>query len=99
MVLQKALFDDDQYMDQAKETKKEDVPLEKLRNLDDKITTAIERVKTLKEEKSVTDRKIKEFERLLDEKNEEVEQLRAEKNVIKSQLEALLHEIESIETE
>jgi uncharacterized coiled-coil DUF342 family protein len=99
MVLQKALFDDDQYMDQPKETKKEDVPLEKLRNLDDKITTAIERVKTLKEEKSVTDRKIKEFERLLDEKNEEVEQLRTEKNTIKSQLEALLHEIESIETE
>jgi uncharacterized coiled-coil DUF342 family protein len=97
MVLKKTLFDDDQLMEQPKDLKKEAIPLEKLKSLEDKITTAIERVKTLKEEKSVTERQIKELERLLDEKNQEVEQLRAEKNVIKSQLEALLNEIETLE--
>jgi uncharacterized coiled-coil DUF342 family protein len=97
MVLKKTLFDDDQLMEQPKDLKKEAIPLEKFRSLEDKITTAIERVKTLKEEKSVTERQIKELERLLDEKNQEVEQLRAEKNVIKSQLEALLNEIDTLE--
>jgi len=99
MVLKKTLFDDDQFMDQPKDIKKEVMPLEKLKSLDDKISTAIERVKTLKEEKSITDRKIKELERLLDEKNQEVEQLRSEKNVIKNQLESLISEIEALEIE
>ena len=75
------------------------MPLDKLKNLDEKITAAIERVKTLKEDKAVTDKKIKELERLLDEKSQEVEQFRTEKNIIKSQLEALLTEIESLEGE
>jgi uncharacterized coiled-coil DUF342 family protein len=99
MVLKKTLFDDDQLMDQPKDPKKEIKPLEKLKTLEDKISIAIERVKTLKEEKAVTDRKIKELEMLLDEKNQEVEQLRSEKNAIKSQLEALLNEIEALELE
>ena len=99
MVLKKTLFDNDQHMEEPKDLKKEVLPLEKLKNLEDKITTAIERVKTLKEEKSVTDRRIKELERMLDEKNEELELLRAEKNQIKSQLETLLNELETIEVE
>jgi chromosome segregation ATPase len=99
MVLKKTLFDDNQDMEQPKDIKKEVLPLEKLKNLEDKITTAIERVKTLKEEKSVTDRRIKELERLLDDKNQEVELLRAEKNQIKSQLETLLSELEALEVE
>jgi chromosome segregation ATPase len=99
MVLKKTLFDDDQLMEQPKDIKKEVMPLDKLKNLDEKITAAIERVKTLKEDKAVTDKKIKELERLLDEKSQEVEQFRTEKNIIKSQLEALLTEIESLEGE
>lgn len=99
MVLKKTLFDDDQLMEQPKEIKKEVLPLEKLKNLEDKISTAIERVKTLKEEKAVTDRRIKELEQLLNQKNEEVEQLKGEKNSIKSQLESLLNEIETLESE
>jgi chromosome segregation ATPase len=99
MVFRKTLFDDDQLMDQPKEVKKEVMPLDKLKNLEDKISTAIERVKTLKEEKIVTERRIKELENLLNEKNQEVEQLRAEKNQIKNQLEALLNEIETLESE
>ncbi len=99
MVFKKTLFDDDQLMDQPEELKKEVKPLEKLKSLEDKISTAIERVKTLKEEKAITEKRIKELERLVDEKNQEVEQLKSEKNVIKSQLEALLGEIETIELE
>jgi FtsZ-binding cell division protein ZapB len=73
--------------------------LEKLRSLEDKISTAIERVKTLKEEKILFERKIREFERLLDEKSQEVEQLRSEKNAIKNQLESLLSELDSLEAD
>lgn len=99
MVFRKTLFDDDQLMEQPKDMTKEAMPLDKLRSLEDKISVAIERVKTLKEEKTLTDRKLKELERILDEKNVELEQLRADKNLIKSQLEALLGEIETLELE
>jgi len=99
MVFNRTLFDDDQVTDQPQNGKKEAMPLEKLKTLEDKISSAIERVKTLKEEKAVTDRRIKELEHLLDEKNEEVEQLQGEKNSIKNQLESLLHEIETLELE
>ena len=99
MVFNRTLFDDDQIKDQPLKGKKEAMPLEKFKTLEDKITSAIERVKTLKEEKAVTDRKIQELEQLLDQKNEEVEQLKGEKNSIKSQLESLLNEIETLESE
>jgi FtsZ-binding cell division protein ZapB len=97
MVFNKTLFDDDQIIDQPQNGKKEAMPLEKLKTLEDKITSAIEKVKTLKEEKAVTDRRIKELEQLLDQKNEEAEQLKGEKISIKSQLESLLNEIETLE--
>jgi uncharacterized coiled-coil DUF342 family protein len=99
MVFKRTLFDDDQLMDQPEALKKEVKPLDKLKSFDDKISTAIERVKTLKEEKTLSERRIKELESLLDEKNQEVEQLRSEKGAIKSQLEALLTEIEALESE
>jgi FtsZ-binding cell division protein ZapB len=99
MVFRKSLFDDDQTEDLSKDSKKEAKPLEKLRSLEDKISTAIERVKTLKEEKILFERKIREFERLLDEKTQEVEQLRSEKNAIKNQLESLLSELDSLEAD
>jgi len=73
--------------------------LERLKNLEDKITTAIERVKTLKEEKLVMQRKIKELEGLLNDKNEEIEQLRYEKNTIRNQIEGLLDELETLVSE
>jgi hypothetical protein len=95
----RSLFDDDQRMEEPNEATKEVKPLEKLKNFEDKIAVAIERVKTLKEEKGLTDKRIKDLERLLDDKNQEVEMLRAEKNLIKGQLEALLSEIETLESE
>jgi FtsZ-binding cell division protein ZapB len=99
MVFMRSLFDDDQHIEKPIDVKKEVNSLEKLKNLEDKISIAIERVKTLKEEKGLTDRRIKELERLLDEKNQENELLRAEKNLVKSQLEALLSEIETLESD
>ncbi len=99
MVLKKTLFDDNQIIDQPKDSKKEVMVLEKLKTLEDKITAAIERAKTLKEEKASLERKVKELERLLNEKNQEVEQLRSEKNLIKSQIESLLNELETLESE
>ena len=95
----RSLFDDDQHIEKPNDVTKEVKSLEKLKNLEDKISLAIERVKTLKEEKGLTDRRIKELERLLDEKNQENELLRAEKNLVKSQLEALLSEIETLESD
>ena len=73
--------------------------MERLKNLEDKITTAIERVKTLKEERLVLQRKIKELEGLVNEKNEEIEQLRYEKNTIRNQIEGLLDELETLVSE
>ena len=99
MIFMRSLFDDDQRMEEPNEATKEVKPLEKLKNFEDKIAVAIERVKTLKEEKGLTDKRIKDLERLLDDKNQEVEMLRAEKNLIKGQLEALLSEIETLESE
>jgi chromosome segregation ATPase len=99
MVFRKSLFDDDQTEDLSKDRKQEVKPLEKLKSLEDKISTAIERVKTLKEEKFLFEKKIRELERLLDEKSQEVEILRSEKNVIKNQLESLLTELDTLETD
>lgn len=99
MVLKKTLFDDNQFMNQSTEARKEATPLERLKNLEDKIALTIERVKALKEEKVVMERKIRELERLLDERNEEIEQLRSEKNSIKNQIESLLNELDILELE
>ncbi len=72
-------------------------PLDRLKNLEEKITAAVERVKALKEEKTDLERKIKKLEMLLDEKTQEVESLKSEKSSIGVQLEELLNELETIE--
>ncbi len=76
---------------------KEVEKLETLRSLDDKIASAIEKVRMLKEEKQALERRVKELEELLNQKNLEIEQLRAEKGSVKGQLEELLSELESLE--
>ncbi|MBM4137448.1 MAG: cell division protein ZapB, partial [Nitrospira sp.] len=94
MVLKKTLFDDNQQNEQPGNVRKEVMPVEKLKNLEDKIAAAIERVKTLKEEKAIMERRITELEGLLNEKSQEIEHLRSEKNTVKTQIEGLLKEIE-----
>ena len=77
--------------------KKEVTPLDRLKNLEDKITGAIEKVKTLKEEKTTLELRIKELEAKLSGKDHEIEKLQAEKNAIKSQVEGLLNELDTLE--
>ena len=71
--------------------------MDRLKNLEEKIATAVDRVKALKEEKISLERKIRELESLLDDKNREVESLKDEKTSIKSQVEELLEELETLE--
>ncbi len=91
--MEKTLFDDDTFANATKEDK----PLNRLKNLDEKIAGALSKVKALKEEKGLLERRIKELEAQLDEKNQEVERLASEKTAIKSQLEDLLNELETLD--
>jgi chromosome segregation ATPase len=97
----KTLFDDGpfetQYPDTSCKTEREDKPLDRLKNLEEKIATAVDRVKALKEEKISSEKKISQLEALLDEKNQEIESLRTEKTSIKSQVQELLDELESLD--
>lgn len=77
--------------------KKEVTPLDRLKNLEDKITGAIEKVKTLKEEKAAFELRIKELEAKLSDKDHEIEKLQTEKTAIKSQVEGLLNELDALE--
>jgi len=72
--------------------------LDRLKNLEEKITAAVERVKALKEEKNLLEKKIKDLEALVNEKSQEVEGLRSEKSSIGTQLEELLQELDSLDT-
>ncbi len=73
--------------------------MNRLKNLDEKIAGAVNKVRALKEEKSTLERKIKELEAQLDEKSQEVERLTSEKNAIKGQLEDLLGELDTLDLE
>jgi chromosome segregation ATPase len=102
---EKTLFDDDtsrgessyENNNDSSTIKKEVLPLDRLKNLEEKITAAVEKVKALKEEKNLLERKIRDFENLLNEKNREIETLRSEKSSIGNQLQELLSELETIE--
>jgi chromosome segregation ATPase len=76
---------------------KEDGPLDRLKNLEEKIASVVDRVKALKEEKTVLEKRISELEAMLDEKNQEIESLKSEKTSIKSQVDELLEELETLE--
>lgn len=100
MVSQKTLFEEfDSNNNKPVYPKKEVMPVDKLKELEEKISTAIERVRTLKEEKAIAEKRIRELEQLLDEKNQEIEQLKMEKNLVKNQIESLLDELEAISIE
>ncbi len=71
--------------------------MDRLKNLEEKITMAVEKVRALKDEKLQFDGKIKDLENLLFEKEEEIEALKSEKALIKNQVEELLTEIEALE--
>lgn len=89
------LFDDRK--NDSSTIKREVLPLDRLKNLEEKITTAVERVKALKEEKILSEKRIRDLEALLAEKNREIEAMKSEKSSISNQLEELLNELETIE--
>lgn len=91
----KTLFDDNKLPDVDKEVR----PLNRLKNLDEKIANAVNRVRSLKEEKVLLERRIRELEAQLDEKNRELERVSSEKTAIKNQVEDLLKELETMELE
>lgn len=100
----KTLFDDDTFRGESSDEDKNDstinrevLPLDRLKNLEEKIAAAVEKVKALKEEKNLLERKIGDLENLLNEKNREIEALRSEKSSIGTQLQELLSELETIE--
>lgn len=102
MAGEKTLFDDDTFLnndseDKSANIKKEVLSLDRLKNLEEKITTAVEKVKALKDEKNSFDRRIKDLENLLNKKEQEIEALKSEKTSIKTQVEELLDEIETLE--
>lgn len=67
------------------------------KSFDEKIALAIEKVKTLKEEKSILEKKIGELEARLDAKNQEVERLNSEKASAKGQVESILTLLETLD--
>jgi chromosome segregation ATPase len=101
----KTLFDDgtvageavDKSGNYSSTDQREVLPLDRLKNLEEKISAAVDRVKALKEEKILLEKKIRDLEGLLNEKNQEIEAMKSEKSVIGSQLEELLNELETIE--
>ncbi len=103
MVWEKDLFGDMTRDDADRSEKgspnimREVLPLDRLKNLEEKITGAVERVMALKEEKSLLERKVRDLEGLLNEKNQEIEALRSEKSSIGNQIAELLNELEAIE--
>lgn len=79
--------------------KKEDMPLNRLKNLDESIAAAIGRVKTLKEGNRALTQRIKDLEAQLNEKNMELERVSSEKSAIKGQITDLLTELEAMDLE
>lgn len=68
-----------------------------LKAFEEKISIAVQKVKTLKEEKDKLENKIKELEGIIKIKDTEIEKLSLEKTAIKNQIEKLLSELESIQ--
>jgi chromosome segregation ATPase len=89
------LFDDSKGSEPTKP--KEAKFLDKLKDLDDKIAAAINKVKTLKAEKAKLEQRVSELENALGEKETELQRLSSEKTDVRGQIESLLEELESIQ--
>lgn len=70
--------------------------VEALKTFDEKIAIAVEKVRSLKEEKERLERRVKELEDAVRLKDSEIERLSIEKSSIKNQIEDLLNELETI---
>jgi chromosome segregation ATPase len=68
-----------------------------LKSFEEKIAYAVEKVKTLREEKTFLEKRTTELESALSSKDREIEILTEEKAVIKKQVEDLFNELEAID--
>lgn len=71
--------------------------MEIVKALEEKISYVVEKVKDLKEEKSMLQQKIIQLEDIIKIKDREIEQLNTEKATVKENIEDLLKEIDSME--
>lgn len=62
--------------------------------IEEKIVSAVERIKILKQEKEELQKKVNTLEEVLRTKNQEIENLLSEKEAIKKQIEELLKELD-----
>ncbi len=62
--------------------------------IEEKIVSAVERIKILKQEKEELQKKVNILEEVLRTKNQEIENLLSEKEAIKKQIEELLKELD-----
>ncbi|MEW5746733.1 MAG: cell division protein ZapB [Nitrospirota bacterium] len=67
------------------------------KTFEEKISFAIDKIKTLKEEKTALQKRVDELEGMLRSREQEIEKLAAEKTSIKAQIENLFTELEAIE--
>lgn len=91
-IINRTLFDDN-----ISNADKEGNKLERLKEVDSKITSAISKVKALKEEKLILEKMVSDLEAQLAQKNQEVAKLSSNNIAIQNQIEELLNELETIE--
>lgn len=91
-IINRTLFDDN-----ISNADKEGNKLERLKEVDNKITSAISKVKALKEEKLILEKMVSDLEAQLAQKNQEVAKLSSNNIAIQNQIEELLNELETIE--
>ena len=77
---------------------KESASLDSIKELQGKLTLVIDKVKSLKNEKSRLEARVVELESALAERDEELKAFSSDKLNIKDQITDLLNELESIET-
>lgn len=68
-----------------------------LKTFEEKIAYAVEKVKTLREEKTGLEKKITELEDIVAARDREIEKLASEKADIKKQIEDLFNELEALD--
>ncbi|MCS7215542.1 MAG: hypothetical protein RMI30_01320 [Thermodesulfovibrio sp.] len=62
--------------------------------IEEKITSALEKIKILKQQKEELQKKVNTLEEVIKTKNQEIENLLSEREVIKRQIEELLKELD-----
>ena len=71
--------------------------MDMLKSFEEKIAYAVEKIKILKDEKAILDKRVKELEDMMKSKDQEMNKLIEEKTAIKTRLEDLFTELDSID--